>query len=150
MASKADMQIMSIASNLYLLDSYSPECNLDAILPGHRNNNNVIPDNYVSIAINFFNELLMGTQNYLEANGYIGNKEQIEAIINCFYDKNRIGVSLNQEKIKHKCEQLKVFKDLKNKRQLILSLLNELHKNNIILYENGMYFIIPIDATAIV
>jgi hypothetical protein len=133
MASKADIQIMSIASNLYVLD-----------LENYKNDN-CIPDVYIGIAINIFRGLMNGVLNYCEANGIIGNKEKIEAIMNCFYDKNKSQyVSLNPEQIKHKCEQLKVFKDLKNKRLIIVDLVNDLNKNNIILFDNGMYYINPL------
>jgi hypothetical protein len=138
MASKADMQIMSIASNLYLLD-------LDKTTQPSVNGNNYIPDSYIDIAINFFRELIIGIREYFQANGLIGNKEQIEAIVNCFYDRNKSKyLHLNLAQIKHKCEQLKIFKDLKNKRQLIVDLVNNLNQNNIILFENGMYFINPL------
>jgi hypothetical protein len=138
MASKADTQIMSIASNLYLLD-------LDRTTQPSTNGDHCIPDNYIDIAINVFRELIVGFRGYCEANGIIGNKEQIEAIMNCFYDKNKNQyVSLNQEQMKHKCEQLKVFKNLKNKRQLIVELVNSLNQNNIILFDNGMYYINPL------
>ena len=80
MVSKADTQIMSIASNLYLLD-------LDSTTQPSTNGDNYIPDNWIYIAINIFKELIIGFRGYCEANGIIGNKEQIEAIMNCFFDK---------------------------------------------------------------
>jgi hypothetical protein len=135
MASKADIQIMSIASNLYLLD-------VDYFMEG-----NYIPNNYVHMAIRIFRELIIGVYNYCEAEGIIGNKEQIEAIMNCFLDKNhnRYNHCLTLNQIKHKCEQLKIFKDLKNKRQLIVDLVNNLNRNNILLIDGlGMYFINPL------
>lgn len=137
MASKADTQIMSIASNLYLLD-------LNKTTQPFSNGENYIPDNYVRIAINFFRKLIFGFRNYCEAKGIIGNKEQIASIMNCFFDKRRnVYISLTLEQIKHKCEQLKSFKDLRDKRVLIVSLVNFLSQKNIILLNNGMYFINP-------
>lgn len=133
MASKADTQIMSIASNLYLLD-------LDSTMQPSSNGDNYIPDHYVDIAIKVFRELILGVRNYCEANGIIGNKEQIAAIMNCFFDKSKSHyVHLNLEQIKHKCEQLNIFKNLKNKRKIIVDLLYWLCNQNIILNQNGMY-----------
>jgi hypothetical protein len=140
MASKADTQIMSIASNLYLLD-------LDRTTQPSTNGDHCIPDNYIDIAINVFRELIIGFRGYCEANGIIGNKEQIEVIINYFFDKKqRQYVSLSLEEIKHKCEQVNPFLNLqKNKRRsLIEDLINYLTQNNIILFDNGMYFINPL------
>lgn len=138
MASKADTQIMSIASNLYLLD-------LDKITQPIKNGENYIPDNYISIAINIFDNLIIGVKQYCEAQGIIGNKEQIETIMNCFFNKNKNQyTNLNLHQIKHKCEQLKVFKDIKDKRQLIVDLVNWLHQSNVILFNNGMYTVNPL------
>jgi hypothetical protein len=138
MADKADMQIMSIASNLYLLD-------LPEITQPLKDGENYIHDNYIKMAIDITKELIIGVRQYCEANGIIGNKEQIEAIMNCFFDKKtNQNMSLNIEQIKHKCEQRNTFKDLKNKRMLIVNLVEWLNKNNIILFQNGVYFINPL------
>lgn len=134
MASKSDMQIMSIAANLYLLD-------LDEITQPSKNGDNYIPDPYVQMAIDIFCQLINGVHQYCEANGIIGDKEQIAEIVDCFFDKKtNMYIGLSLEQIKHKCEQRKSFKNIKDKRILIVDLLSWLNQNNIILFNDGMYF----------
>jgi hypothetical protein len=62
--------------------------------------------------------LIFGIRSFCEAKGIIGNKEQIDAIMKCFFDRSKNHyVHLNLAQIKHKCEQLNAFKNLKDKKK---------------------------------
>lgn len=133
MVNKVTLQIMSIASNLHLL-----ECKT---LPVHIGEH-FIDIHYVTIPIEIVKSLLYSTREFLVKMGIIGNKEQLKAIVYSFVDKdlNFVNTQMNL----HKLEQKKEFRDIENKRALIRNLLDSLiHTNNLILCTDGTYRLNP-------
>lgn len=133
MAKKSNLQIMSIASNLYLL---SEEFIWRDIMK-----KNIIPDRYVLIAICMFENLLHSALNYFQRNNFIGNKEEVKSIINYFIDKEGSFVA---KKISNIIHSLESRKNLNGKRNLIRSTLNMLLDNHILLqFSDGTYVLNP-------
>lgn len=133
MAKKVTYQIMSIASNLHLLESK----NLPLLKGDH-----FIEDRFVDVAIELVRSLLRSTYDYFVRAGLIGNKDQLREVINYFIDKdgNYRNVRIN----KHTISQKKVFDNIKNKENLIEDIINFLiSTNNLIQNQDGTHRLNP-------
>ena len=128
MIEKADKQVMSIASNLYLLDLYDINAPLE--------NDNQIPDHYVLYAINIVKELMIGTIEYFKLNGHVIKKEYVRELLECFYCKKSKGyVSMTHHELIHKFEQRKVLREIEGARKMIEKILAIMINEKIILLD---------------
>jgi hypothetical protein len=125
MAKKSNSQIMSIASNLHLLESVELP-----LLEG----DHYIEDRFVYAAIEIMRALLYSTRDYLERNSIIGNKDELRSIIDYF-----IGTDGKYKKIKVNIHSLEGRKNLgSGKRKMIQDTLNFLFDtHNLIQYTDG-------------
>lgn len=133
MIEKADKQVMSIASNLYLLDLDDINAPLD--------NDNQIPDHYVHYAIQLVKELMIGAIEYFKLNGHVIKKEYVRELLECFYCKKSKGyVSMTHHELIHKFEQRKVLREIEGARKMIEKIVAIMINEKIILYDyNGDY-----------
>lgn len=124
MAKKSTLQIMSIASNLHL-----SECTEMPL-----NEESYIEDRFVFIAIEIMTGLFHSTRDYLERNGFIGNKDEIRSIIDYF-----IGTDGKYKRVKVSIHALEGRKFLgSGKRDLIRETLNFLlDTKNLIQHDDG-------------
>ena len=136
MIEKSDKQVMSIASNLYILDLVDTNAKLE--------NNNQIPDHYVLYAINIMKELTNGTIEYFKLNGHIIKREYIRDLLECFYCKKSKGyVSMTYVELIHKFEQHKVFNGIDGVRKMAEKIIAIMIKEKAILsdYEKKDHYI---------
>ncbi|WP_445368204.1 DUF3987 domain-containing protein [Methylomonas sp. BW4-1] len=133
---KTKMQIMGIASNLFLLHTDNPpESELD---------DPFIPNEFVVMAINIFNELITGVRNYCERKGLISDVAQLAAVYNVFVGKGENGAYTVQE-LKKRLQQVKPFKDMEEPRKAIQRALDYLAQHHVLLIDiNGKYFKNPV------
>jgi hypothetical protein len=133
MIEKADKQVMSIASNLYLLDLADTNAPLE--------NDNQIPDYYVLYAIQIVKELMTGTVEYFKLNGHVLKREYVRDFLECFYCKKRKGYfPMTHHELIHKFEQRKVLNKIEGTRKMterILAIL--LHEKAVLHYGIGNY-----------
>ncbi len=134
MAKKVDYQIMSIASNLHILEPHQ--------LPLPLDDEHFIEDRFVFNAIEIVSSLLGSTRDYLVRIGVIENKDQLRAVIDYFIDKD--GNYKPMKTNTHSIAQKKVFKEIKNPENLVRSIINYLiSTNNLILYADGTHGLNP-------
>ncbi|MCD2451106.1 DUF3987 domain-containing protein [Methylicorpusculum oleiharenae] len=133
---KTKMQIMGIASNLFLLHTDNPpESELD---------DPFIPNEFVVMAINIFNELITGVRNYCERKGLISDVAQLAAVFNVFVGKGENGAYTVQE-LKKRLQQIKPFKDMEEPRKAIQQALDFLVLHHVLLIGfDGKYFKNPV------
>lgn len=130
MAKKSDIQIMSIASNLHLL-----ECDELPLFKGE----NFIDNRYVYMAISITEAMLYHARYCLIKEGYIENKEEIKAVIDYFID-NKTGEHKNMKININTIIQKKVFDRVKNKTLAVNNIINNLiQTNNLIKNQDGTY-----------
>lgn len=124
-ARKSTLQIMSIASNLYLF-----ECDEFPF-----ENGSYIEERFVYQAIEIFELLFYHVRNYFEINGFISNKEEVRSIVNYFIDSKTGGY----KRIKLNIHAIEERKNLgSGKRKLIRDTIEFLVKtNNLIKYGDG-------------
>jgi hypothetical protein len=133
MIEKADKQVMSIASNLYLLDLADNNAPLE--------NNNQIPDYYVLYAIHMVKEIINGTVEYFKLNGHIIKKEYIREFLECFYCKKRQDYfPMTHHQLIHKFEQRKVLGGIEGARKMTEKILAIMLNEKAVLSDgNGNY-----------
>ncbi len=129
--SKTRMQVMGIASNLYLLDTDTQ--------PLTQRDNLFIPQEYVIMAINIYNKVIFGVRDYCEQKGLINDNAQISTVFNMFIGKGE-NASFTEQELKKKCEQIKPFKDLESPRIAVKNTIDYLAKNYVLLKNDGKYY----------
>lgn len=133
MIEKADKQVMSIASNLYLLDLADNNSPLE--------NDNQIPDYYVVYAIHMVKEIMNGTVDYFKLNGHVIKKEYVREFLECFYCKKRQDYfPMTHHQLIHKFEQRKVLEGIEGARKMTEKILAIMLNEKAVLRDgNGNY-----------
>lgn len=121
--SKARMQIMGLASNLYLLDS-DP-----SLLPTDNKGDNLIPSEFVMSAIYMMQNLIDSLYCFCVNNGLINSSDQLKVVYDLFSKHG----ALTMHEIKKKCEGVKPFKDLAAPRKTIEGIVNFLEQNHVLI-----------------
>ena len=121
--SKARMQIMGLASDLYLLDS-DP-----SLLPTDNQGDNLIPSEYVMSAIYMMQNLIDSLYCFCVNNGLINSSDQLKVVYDLFSKHG----ALTMHEIKKKCEGVKPFKELDAPRKTIEGIVNFLEQNHVLI-----------------
>jgi hypothetical protein len=121
--SKSRLQIMGLASNLYLLDSDPSE------LPTDNKGDNLIPSIYVMSAIYLMKNLIEDTHVFCVNNGLINNSDQLKVVYDLFSKHG----ALTMHEIKKKCEGVKPFRDLDAPRKTIEGIVNYFEHNHVLI-----------------
>jgi hypothetical protein len=121
--SKSRMQIMGLASNLYLLDVDPSQ------MPSDCYGEHYIPSEYVMNAIYMMRQLIDCVYSHSINNGIINNTDQLKVVYDLFAKHG----ALTMQEIKKKCEGIKPFKDLKSPRWIIETVVHYLARNYVLL-----------------
>lgn len=116
---KIRLHIMSLACNLFLLDSEAPDESCE------------VPSEYVLSAIHMMEQLIDGLYTYCVGKGIISNDEQIKFVFDLLV-KHKDGLTMHE--IKKKCEGVRPFKDLPAPRKTVQDVVNFLQRHYVLLY----------------
>lgn len=131
---KTKMQVMGIATNLYLLHTDNP--------PVSELDDPFVPNEFVVMAISIFNELIVGVRSYCERKGLISDVAQLSTVYHAFIGKGD-NVSYTDHELKKRLQQVKPFKDIleESPRKVIQKAIDHLIQHNVLLKDNnGKYF----------
>jgi hypothetical protein len=124
MVGKIRLQVMSIASNLYLLDLDNPPLTQEDPLI-------LIPDEYVSTSTQMFKSIIYHNLEFLQTYGVITDNDQIATAYEYFVGREDKWFSM--QNLKKALSQVKPFKLLKEPRLGVQNAILFLAENDIIL-----------------
>jgi hypothetical protein len=128
---KSRLQIMGIASNLYLFNVDPKD------MPSNCYSKHYIPSEYVLSAIYMMQQFIGFVYSYCINNGIINSNEHLKVVYDLFAKHD----TLTMHEIKSKCEKLKAFNGVKLPRKFIENIVHYLAQNYVLLTTSDSTYI---------